>query len=609
MKEQLLFHNPHLTEGNQFAGRSDRTSEAMAIKWAKAGVSRVRHVLHSTKGVLLTPLEFRSRYAKLEDWAYEELLQVMPPEWDTALRSSARTAPPKERWHHHPDGTIEREVHTTRRGQPQREYYRVRGADARLERTGQPPTTAASEARPCRVCKVQPEHKQQRKKIAPAASTTTGGPAALQAHLDKEYPYQLVAPAREGGSGDLRALAAQPAQTLRPRHPVTVEDMTVARHSQIATAKEWRMPRSFDPCEPCNHYVDEYAALPAPEFRRKIASIAKAAGHPVLEPAMRELVTKVAVSALPMGEKVRRWKDMPPKAWQCRRACCRSHETTETLEHAFHDDPHVSRLWEDTLERWHAATGEELSSADKRVTMLGDRGAHAHAATEEVWRALHAVTLGVINRTREASKLARTREAMEASTPRAMARRVREELDKLAHRRERRQRKAGRSKQFEEDWGEHLARRGDEWRVGLLDGANHESEPGGSARTSAEPQAQSARAKHVYTDGSYDMHAKGSCAGWAYIAYEESSTTPRASQVLRLTEARCGRVATSANTQGYVGARKHSNNTGELTALLHAVEDELHRGDPTSAVTIHVDSHQPVRDTHGDRQVARQKGK
>ena len=179
---------------------------------------------------------------------------------------------------------------------------------------------------------------------------------------------------------------------------------------------------------------------------------------------------------------------------------------------------------------------------------------------------------------------------MEASTPRAMARRVREELDKLAHRRERRQRKAGRSKQFEEDWGEHLARRGDGWRVGLLDGANHDSEPGGSARTSAEPQAQSARAKHVYTDGSYEMHAKGSCAGWAYIAYEESSTTPRASQVLRLTEARCGRVATSANTQGYVGARKHSNNTGELTALLHAVEDELHRGDPTSAVTFHVDS-------------------
>ena len=63
----------------------------------------------------------------------------------------------------------------------------------------------------------------------------------------------------------------------------------------------------------------EYAELPAPEFRRKIASIAKAAGHPVLEPAMRELVTKVAVSALPMGEKVRRWKDMPPKAWQCGR--------------------------------------------------------------------------------------------------------------------------------------------------------------------------------------------------------------------------------------------------------------------------------------------------
>jgi hypothetical protein len=71
-----------------------------------------------------------------------------------------------------------------------------------------------------------------------------------------------------------------------------------------------------------------------------------------------------------------------------------------------------------------------------------------------------------------------------------------------------------------------------------------------------------------------DAESQKTCAGWAYIAYEENSTTPRASQVLRLTEARCVRVATSANTQGYVGARKHSNNTGELTALLHAVEDE-----------------------------------
>ena len=74
-------------------------------------------------------------------------------------------------------------------------------------------------------------------------------------------------------------------------------------------------------------------------------------------------------------------------------------------------------------------------------------------------------------------------------------------------------------------------------------------------------------------------------------------------EVLRLTEARCGRVATSANTQGYVGARKHSNNTGELTALLHAVEDELHRGDPTSAVTFHVDSLYAIHTATGKSRV------
>ena len=75
-----------------------------------------------------------------------------------------------------------------------------------------------------------------------------------------------------------------------------------------------------------------------------------------------------------------------------------------------------------------------------------------------------AVAKVIFNKTREACKEAHTRETMQTYTPRAMARRVREELDKLAHRRERRQKRAGKLDQFEKDWGEYITRRGDEWR-------------------------------------------------------------------------------------------------------------------------------------------------
>ena len=55
-------------------------------------------------------------------------------------------------------------------------------------------------------------------------------------------------------------------------------------------------------------------------------------------------------------------------------------------------------------------------------------------------------------------------------------------------------------------------------------------------------------------------------------------------------KAGAGQVETEKTRDNYCGARKHTNNTGELTALLHAVREEYERMDQSDGVEFNVDS-------------------
>ena len=78
----------------------------------------------------------------------------------------------------------------------------------------------------------------------------------------------------------------------------------------------------------------------------------------------------------------------------------------------------------------------------------------------------------------------------------------------------------------------------------------------------------------VYTDGSMRAHVANARAGWAFVAVDISSP-PVQAYIYKFEEsvlqAHYGPVNVTPGVGGYDGATRHSNNTGELTALLRAV--------------------------------------
>ena len=113
---------------------------------------------------------------------------------------------------------------------------------------------------------------------------------------------------------------------------------------------------------------------------------------------------------------------------------------------------------------------------------------------------------------------------------------------------------------------------GRSWRVAVLD------EP-----PRRQQAAKSQHTRFIYTDGSHKKE-KNAPAGWAVVVLEAIRGGQRVAAV------ESGKVEIKETAHGYCGAKRHSNNTGELTALLKAVEREARAPAPEGGVTLRVDS-------------------
>jgi len=243
-------------------------------------------------------------------------------------------------------------------------------------------------------------------------------------------------------------------------------------------------------------------------------------------------------------------------------------------------------------ERWHTATGEVLDPRDQRVTMLGDRGRQTESGTEEMWRVTHAVALWIIHTTAKEAKSSKE----DRATPYDMLQRMRRTLQTVAGQREKAQRDAGVHTEFMRSWD--LAVVKDDHgrtRVTLLDEVQREE---------TVPYVEPARL--VYTDGAHNAKARNGKAGWAFITlavsdatvqlrrekpnFQKSAAVTDKVNTMRMEKAGAGQVETEKTRDNYCGARKHTNNTGELTALLHAVREEYERMDQSDGVEFNVDS-------------------
>ena len=101
---------------------------------------------------------------------------------------------------------------------------------------------------------------------------------------------------------------------------------------------------------------------------------------------------------------------------------------------------------------WRQNTGEALKRSHA-VVLLGDRGEHTRAETEEAWRATRAVVMTVIHKAREAMRPdTRSGRQKEDATLTQMKNRVRVELDRLVSRRAGRSTRKQDAYDFEEKW-------------------------------------------------------------------------------------------------------------------------------------------------------------
>ena len=344
------------------------------------------------------------------------------------------------------------------------------------------------------------------------------------------------------------------------------------------------MPRTFDPLERENHFAHLYDHLSRRAYREQVGRVAQAIRADVIPQRMQDVLYAVITSSLWMGQR------RAGAERHCARTCCAARgaqdDTFESVEHAYCDCSDVAWLWDEVLARWRERTGENLQR-DHRTALLGDRGEEARAATEEAWRALHAVVIFVIHRTRRAAK--GEEGAARQHTRSEMLHAVQRQLTHLAQRRM--------------HW--HAMRRtrggfGDAW----VDTGVARIEPDGSmhvlvldrrppATAAPETSEGVVPARRVYTDGSFFAKEKDARAGWAHATYAVDAD----GRTMNFVGGRFGAVQLSQRHKDFRGAGKHSNNSGEMTGLLKAIETETER---EGAVTFHVDSLYAIKIARGE---------
>ena len=91
VKRQFIAHNPLLEDGSELARRSTKNTELIAIKWAKEGVSRIRHILEENGNTILSADKFVLKYPNLASSRgiqrdIRETAEIHTKSWDNTRR-------------------------------------------------------------------------------------------------------------------------------------------------------------------------------------------------------------------------------------------------------------------------------------------------------------------------------------------------------------------------------------------------------------------------------------------------------------------------------------------------------------------------------------------
>ena len=439
LRRQLLFFNPILA-AEPAPARATREQEEEMLQWARAGITRVEHVLggtgwvESTDALLarypallsLVPcrgsvtLRLQQIAADLRPWrkklSFQRPLRVKGGEWwaqdDGTLLRAARTAGPG-------DKTVPAIEYSQ---QPNTGWMAATSTRRRL------PAFRALSGEPCHVRKGAAVAWSDDESCEDSQAEDNGGegsgkdesdgapepptllqdtPTHLDGALNAEYRHQLLAPPGQPPINDARLLGWETCRGTTCRS-TTCAEAARGRDTRVTfTAQRTVDPRVFAPGE---RYAGMVEGLTAEERERRISAIAAGINHWAI-PSDEKLHLLITAHH---GHRQGLNKCKGDKAL-C--AACLQHgrRIEETAQHEHHDCPELAqRVWKAVAAEWLRTTGEELDVSNPLVTVMGVRGLpRAEAETREAaWRLLHSVALLQIHRAR-----GRIHSARHATTP------------------------------------------------------------------------------------------------------------------------------------------------------------------------------------------------
>ena len=356
-------------------------------------------------------------------------------------------------------------------------------------------------------------------------------------------------------------------------------------------AEKWEMPKPFRDGG-YGHRIWALKRRDAEGVRGDVAKVYAGLRHSAVPLHWSDRAYKAATGTEFAGSK------LLGRGARCGACMCGDADT----QHRYSGCPEVRRLWAKVLEAWwRISGGERLEAGDEWVTAWGARWStwtdeqeqerYGNDDLEEVFQVIHKATIQAIHEAagRRVNRAARTMyQRVQYLVGRAVADRAgavpRGAFARVWERpgyarRVGRERVICTARMWGKDFkqGEH-ARRGRESNSGAREA---------TAARAARAEGMIARGvTEVYTDGS----GQGGAAGWGWVAVAAG----------REVQARRGPVVVGADSVGWRGAERATNNTGELTAVLEAIEWAIGKG--LREVVIRYDSEYAAHMTRGDWQ-------
>ena len=441
LRRQPLLLNPIL-ECQPKKGRAEAWEEEEMIRWARAGITRVEHVLTSSGSVATNCDALVEQHPRLLDQLHGGYAKANVTKrlkdikenlrrWRHTLSRPVPKRVQQGEWRSH-GGRVLRAQARARRDDTAvpATVYREEPSTGRLTATGEDAQLPAARAdsTPCHTRELVVWDEEEE----PDLPVET--PAELELALAVEYRHELLAPPGQPPVPDARLLAwrwptnvtmpatASEEERRRRRRAghvsgagpkITCVDEAKTRDVRLTlTAQKWEDPRVF---VQGGRYECMVSGLTGAQREQRIHEIARGTMHWAI-PSEEKLHLLVTAHH---GHKQGKNKCKGEEAF-CAACLKAGRRVEEGALHEHHECPELAReVWARLACTWTETTGEALDVSDPLLTVMGMRpkgegpGKEMAEALEPAWRLLHSVALRQIHGARN-----RIHAAYHAKTPR-----------------------------------------------------------------------------------------------------------------------------------------------------------------------------------------------